>query len=80
MKEEMAMEPAMEPLYYPDHDKRYSHIPKSERWRYPDEIRNGPFVIRRTKLAKDLTGEDLQGYSPYFVAKDLPYTGGFCRC
>lgn len=70
----------MQPIYYPDHDKRYAHIHPLERWQYPDEIQIGPFVIKRVKNFKDLTGEDTQGHDPCLVAKDVPYTKGLCRC
>ena len=73
----------MQPIYYPDHDERYAHVPKRERWKYPDEVRIGPFRHRRTKLLKEITGEDIRkngGVSVYLLAKDVPYTDGCCRC
>jgi len=71
-------EAKMRKIYYPDHDQRYSHIPKSERCLYPDELYDGWIVIKRTKLYKDITGEDIRKYGvpACLIAKDVPYTEG----
>ena len=72
----------MRKVYYPDHDERYAHIPKSLRPLYPDEIHIGHpplvIVIERTKLFKDVTTEDVRNYGadPCLIAKDVPYTEG----
>ena len=69
----------MKTIYYPDHDERYAHIPKSERWKYPDEIKIGFTRIKRVKNYADLTGKDVRqngGVSSCFIAKDIPYTEG----
>lgn len=73
----------MELIYYPDHDKRYAHINKRQRWEYPDEIHLGhpPLVqvIKRVKKFNDLTTEDVRkagGVSACLLAKDVPFTKG----
>jgi len=68
----------MKKFYYPDHDKRYAHIPKSQRRLYPDEIHIGSAVIKRTKLYKDITGKDIRKYGvdACLIARDRPYTEG----
>lgn len=68
----------MKKVYYHDHDKRYAHIPKSERCLYPDEIHIGFIVIKRDKPFKELTGKDVRKYGvdPCLIANDVPYTEG----
>lgn len=72
----------MKLIYYPDHDKRFSHIPKSERPLYPDEIHIGHhpliLVIKRDKPFSEVTGEDVRRYGadPCLIACDVPYTEG----
>ncbi len=69
----------MIPVYYPDHDKRYAHIHSSERWKYPDELDRGYLPpIKRTKLLKDITGDDIRkhGGNASLLAKDVPFTKG----
>ena len=65
-------------VYYDDHDKRYAHIPESLRDLYPDEIHIGSAVIKRTKLLREITGEDIRAYGvpACLIAKDVPYTRG----
>lgn len=72
----------MKLIYYPDHDKRYAHIHPLDRKDYPDEIHIGHpplvFVIKRTKLFKDITGMDVRKagglVSACLLAKDVPIT------
>ena len=66
-------------IYYPDHAQRYAHMGKRERWRYPDEVHlDGilPIIIKRVKLFKDLTAEDVRGIAGYIpcciMARDVP--------
>lgn len=68
----------MERTYYPDHDKRYEHIPKRERWKYPDEIQfEFESPIKRTKPLNELIWEDVpDGLFPSLVANDRPFTEG----
>ncbi len=65
--------------YYPDHNKRYAHIPKSQRWRYPDEIKIGfCSPIKRTKPFNEVTLEEAarHGVRPHLLANDTPFTEG----
>ncbi len=66
----------MKLIYYPDHDERYAHIPKSERPMYPDEIQIGHLFppIKRVKNLDEVTLADVpDGVSPALAAKDVPY-------
>lgn len=47
----------MECTYYPDHDQRYAHIHPKDRWKYPDEIKNGMSRYKREKTLAELGGE-----------------------
>ncbi len=67
----------MKLIYYPDHDERYAHIPKSERHLYPDEIRVNSTIFKRNKLREDIASADFGRYgviNAYLLAKDEPYT------
>lgn len=68
----------MKLIYYPDHDKRYAHIPRRLRPLYPDEIRLASITIKRTKLFKEVTGMDVRKYGvpAALIARDVPYTEG----
>lgn len=62
----------MELIYYPDHAERYAHLREAERDEYPDEVRFHHCTIKRTKLAAELTREDLGGHDLCLVARDIP--------
>ena len=65
----------MKPIYYPDHDERYKHIPPRLRKEYPDEVIVGGFTIKRVKNLNELTEEDQRRYTTDLIrlaAKDVP--------
>lgn len=69
----------MDLIYYPDHDKRYAHINKRQRWEYPDEILLGSTRIKRVKKLEEITGMDVRkagGVLACLLAKDVPFTKG----
>lgn len=74
----------MELIYYPDHDKRYAHIPEYLREEYPDEVRIGPFWLKRERDYKDITIEEIKEkgcWNVLLIARDVPisracYDGG----
>lgn len=68
----------VELIYYADHAERYAHMSEEEREDYPDEVRMGYEVFKRTKLYAELTKEDLGGsLDPFLIAKDLPVSKAF---
>ena len=72
----------MKRIYYPDHDKRYAHIPKEDRWLYPDEIHLSEYraPIYRRKPFAELRKADVEYFggavSILLFANDIPYLKG----
>ncbi len=61
-------------IYYLDHDQRYAHIPKRHRWKYPDEVRLGFSLYKRTKPLREITLGEAGGRDPLLLANDVPIT------
>ena len=67
-------------MYYPEHDKRYAHIPAEERWKYPDAVRTGGTTIKREKNLDDIKmGEVPRFIETLLLAKDIPITEACVR-
>lgn len=63
-------------IYYPDHDKRYAHLPKGARGSYPDALKlSDGSIVPRVKTIAQLFKEDWKKYSfhsIWFFAVDVP--------
>lgn len=65
----------MELIYYPDHEKRYAHLPPDKREDFPDEILIGGLHIKRQKRFEDIKpGETAPWVSTLLYAIDVPIT------